>query len=84
MRLIDVDNFEEKNAKMWDLCGKEDCYYSVGYILSQASIDAVPIEWIKEWLKKQEVYIRNQKVYLNTNVLDLLKDWRREEKKDER
>lgn len=43
MRLIDVDKFEEKNAKVWEQCGREDCYYSVGYILSQASVDAVPV-----------------------------------------
>ena len=43
MRLIDVDKFEEKNAKVWRQFGRESSYYAVGYILSQASVDAVPV-----------------------------------------
>lgn len=42
------------------------------------TVESIPIEWIKKWLKSKEVYIYNQKVYLNVNVLDLLKDWEKE------
>ena len=82
MRLIDVDKFEEKNAKVWEQCGREDCYYSVGYILSQASVDATLVIRCKDckWYEmgEEETYCRELGIF-NTDPTSYCSYARRKE-----
>lgn len=74
MRLIDADKLMKSlkpNESVW-----------VGLVLSElidntTTVKAIPIEWIKEWVERDENYWDYQ--YL-TDVL--LKDWEKENARD--
>lgn len=46
MRLIDVDEFLEKEGERIEMQGKEQSYYSVPFLLSQSEVDAIPIDYL--------------------------------------
>lgn len=52
MRLIDLDAFEEANAKKWEIGGKEIQFYSVSYLESMARVEAVPFAVIDDTIRE--------------------------------
>lgn len=84
MRLIDADEvknfFETRFPELDDGVhwSRNDIIQNLDNIETVKIVESIPIEWIKKWLKSKEVYIYNEKIYSNVNVLDLLKDWEKE------
>ena len=58
MRLIDADKLVEICRKGWKLFGRDDeklkHWVDENDIREQPTIDAIPVEWVKEELKKEE------------------------------
>ena len=58
MRLIDVDEFLEKDGELIEMQGKEQSYYSVPYLLSKSEVDAIPVQFILEQMT--EAFYKNE------------------------
>ena len=78
MKLIDVDAFTKDNAWKWEGSGgSEDYYYSAEYLTKRHSVEAIPVDWIIEWEKKEENYYRYKDM-----VRLMIDDWRKEHETD--
>lgn len=80
MRLIDADELRLSHCKECtlypDKCLKENCDWDSIYHIDVAkTIEAIPVEYIKEWFKRDDDF-------WSSNVLDyfnkLYDDWRKE------
>ena len=69
MRLIDADLFLEETSKdpLFPLVER----YGLSYVIkAQPTVDAIPIEWLKEWFKKR---------YKGRTYRDLIEEWESEQ-----
>lgn len=79
MRLIDADKLIKDVMELWDyktvdgITATTVLKQTITDIENQPTVKAIPIEWIKEWVERDENYWDYQ--YL-TDVL--LKDWEKE------
>lgn len=79
MRLIDADNLKKvlgffvyKLDQDTDIVTCE--MYPVSEIENAPTVEAIPVEWVKKWIPKNE-----ERYALGVNpVRDLLKDWEKE------
>lgn len=75
MRLIDADKLVEICRKGWKLFGREDeklkHWVDENDIREQPTVEAVPIEWIREWYTKHSPLIGGYVAYM-------LLDWQAE------
>lgn len=52
-------------------------FYSENRIQNAPTVEAIPIKWIKEWLKKHIPYNNDGTPYI-ADVYELLEDWEKE------
>ena len=74
MRLIDADKLEKDTE--WDEQVDGFTAYSSSEISNAETVDAIPIEWIKDYVGSgvsDDIFQRNRKF-----VLNMIKDWEEE------
>ena len=77
MRLIDVDEFLEKEGEKIEMQGQERSCYSVPYILSRSYIDAIPVKILLEKMA-DSVYYGRMSGEAMQEVCMIIGDWRKE------
>lgn len=88
MRLIDADDFDKQIGwRTWDIDENypreeanirlNECHIINDLLNQRPTIEAIPIEWINEWLDREYV-----NVYDVTGVGKMLDDWRKENESD--
>lgn len=78
MRLIDKDALLKRlqNDPLFDLVER---YGVSGVINAEPTVDAVPVEWLKEHYPTKQVYGTEQYFRTAYAVQDILAEWEREE-----
>ena len=78
MRLVDADKLEKDTE--WD--EQVDCFtsYSSAEISNAETVEAIPIEWIKDYVGSgvsDDIFQRNRRF-----VLNMIEDWEKENEHD--
>lgn len=85
MKLIDADELKLSHCKECTLypnqCLKDNCDWdSIYHIKIAKTVEAIPIEWIEEWLKNMPKHTTPYfyKRFLRNAIRGMVKDWRKE------
>lgn len=83
MRLIDADkllkSIENENHGL-SISGAEEKYARFFQVNMQPTVEAIPVEWIEQWLKRLPKHSQPYayKVWLRNAVRGMVKDWEKE------
>lgn len=75
-RLIDLDELEKDTE--WDEYFDGFTSYSSVMIDEAEIVEAIPVEWIKEWCNKQNSKSLEERLLKRYGVLTMLEDWEKE------
>ena len=79
-RLIDLDELEKDTE--WDDYFDGFTSYSSVMIDEAEIVEAIPVEWIKEWCNKQNSKSLEERLLKRYGVLTMLEDWEKENAED--
>ena len=79
-RLIDLDELEKDTE--WDEYFDGFTSYSSVMIDEAEIVEAIPVEWIKEWCNKQNSKSLEERLLKRYGVLTMLEDWEKENAED--
>ena len=72
MRLIDIDKHFELNEPFYKADIEMPLHRVKVALESLPTVQAIPIEWIKQWCN------RSENTYSKADVVDMLTDWEKE------
>ena len=70
MRLINADDFFNDFPELRD--------YPYEYSSKEYEVDAIPVEWIRQWHGINDIKDYDLREYVKCTVLYMLKDWKKE------
>ena len=79
-RLIDLDELEKDTE--WDEYFDGFTSYSSVMIDEAEIVEAITVEWIKEWCNKQNSKSLEERLLKRYGVLTMLEDWEKENAED--
>lgn len=78
MRLINADELEPVITQWNPGALREESYYHEEQIINAPTIDAIPVKWIKKWIKDCEYTDDIQIICARGPIRKMIAEWRKE------